>query len=75
MSGSSIASETASALLYEISEARRMYVDRMVNAKINHRRGECSNAEVTEWENDAQRRWRAKFPTMSGFLIGGGNAC
>lgn len=57
------------ALLNEVAEARRLYVDRMVNAKINDRRGECSNAEITEWENDAHRRWREKFPTLSGFLI------
>lgn len=62
-------SDHRSALLHEVSEARRMYVDRMVNEKINRRNGECSNAEVTEWENDAYRRWREKFPTLSGFLI------
>jgi hypothetical protein len=59
---------TASALLHEVSEARRLYVDNIVNTKIGRRNGDCSDAEITEWENDAHRRWREKFPTLAGFL-------
>lgn len=50
---------TASALLHEVSEARRLYVDNIVNTKINRRHGECSNAV---WDQESGQRRGVVLP-------------
>jgi hypothetical protein len=57
------------AVLEEVSKVRADFVRGYVNRRIDHRDGDATTEQITEWENAAYVMWRERFPALSEFLI------
>ena len=57
------------AILEEVSQIRAEWVSGYVTRRIDHRDGDATNEQISQWEKDAYRIWREKHPALSEFLI------
>jgi hypothetical protein len=56
------------AIRKEADEIRSEFVEGFVNGRINRRNGDVTTEQVEDWENEAARRFRGRYPTLSALL-------